>query len=78
MKFDHLPDDELQTQWHDLAGRISHYHASESCDEWPKAKPLLLRLREVETEIKRRGLPRPDGAYLLADADRIYWGEPIE
>lgn len=68
-------DSELLTQWHDLAGRISFYFSDHRGVDWDKAAPLIAKAKEVERQIKARGLPRPDGAYLLGPNDRIAWDD---
>lgn len=66
-------DDRLQAAWHAYACQISYHHADDSGKEWRHATALMPRAREIETEIKRRGLPRPAGQYLMAGRDRIEW-----
>lgn len=66
-------DDDLQAAWHSTAGAISYHHADDSGGEWALAVPMRDRLKEIETEIKRRGLPRPTGNYLISSYDRIEW-----
>ncbi len=66
-------DDRLQAAWHAYAGQISYHHADDSAKEWGQATALMPRARDIETEIKRRGLPRPTGQYLMSDRDRIEW-----
>lgn len=69
-------DADLQAAWHAYAGQISYHHADDSGGEWGLASGLMPRAREIETEIKRRGLPRPTGQYLMAGRDRIDWEAP--
>lgn len=66
-------DDDLVAAWHAYACQISYHHADDSAKEWGQATALMPRAREIETEIKRRGLPRPTGNYLMAGRNRIEW-----
>lgn len=66
-------DDDLQAAWHSYAGQISYHHADDSGKEWGSAAALMPRAREIESEIRRRGLERPTGQYLMSASDRIDW-----
>ena len=66
-------DEQLMGAWHAYARQISFHHADDSGREWGSARNLMPRARDIEGEIRRRGLPRPTGEYLMGDNDRIDW-----
>lgn len=66
-------DDQLQAEFKRIANQISYHHADDSGREWGLATKLMPELRAVEVAIRDRGLPRPEGQYLLGRDDRINW-----
>jgi len=66
-------DADLLAAWHSYAGQISYHHADDTGKEWGSASALMPRARELETAIRARGLPRPEGSYLMTAGDRIDW-----
>ena len=68
-----LSDHQLQQCWHSYAGQISYHHADDSGREWDLVPAMVPTIKAIETEIKRRGLPRPTGNYLMSNYERIDW-----
>ena len=65
-------DEDLRGVWSTLAGWISREHVEygvQAC----ASDNLVFCFQATEREMKRRGLPRPTGDYLLATGDRIEW-----
>ncbi len=66
-------DDHLEPAWKAYAGKISYHHADDSTKEWHLATALMPSARAIEVEMRKRGLPRPTGEYLLSKGERIDW-----
>lgn len=68
-----LSDHQLQRCWHSYALQISYHHADDSGREWDLVPAMVPTIKAIETEIKRRQLPRPTGEYLMSNYERIDW-----
>lgn len=66
-------DDVLTAAWHSHASYISYLHADDSARDWKFVPPVAERARAIEVEMRNRGLPRPEGNYLMTNNDRINW-----
>jgi len=66
-------DEQLTGAFAAVANTISYYHADDSGREWPQASALKPKLREIELHMRKRGMERPTGNWLLTDNDRIDW-----
>ncbi len=73
LPIDTATDAKLVSAWHSCASQISFHHADDSGKEWGLATAIMPRAREIEQEIRKRGLERPTGEYLMSAGDRIDW-----
>ena len=65
-------DEDLRGAWNALAGRISSEHVEHGLQACA-ADTHVFCFQATEREMKRRGLPRPSGNYVLTAHDRIAW-----
>lgn len=66
-------DEVLTAAWHSHASYISYLEADDYGQDWKLAPPIRERARAIEVEMRKRGLERPNGQYLLSGNDRIDW-----
>ena len=66
-------DADLVAAWHAHASYISYLEADDYGGDWKLAGAPRAHARNIETEIRDRGIERPTGQYLLSENDRIDW-----